>query len=859
MPIINDKALYEKAKKIADEKYSKPSAYKSGYIVKTYKQLGGEYIEDGKEKNLKRWYQENWKSVASSNQYPVLRPTVKVSKKTPLLPSEISNLTEQIHLKQKIKGKNLPPFISQGISMKGKKGRMYGGMDKLPKETLDEISGFIRRPREERPETTPSRLALESGLPKERARNLKEEFSRNYGHPMNARGMRKYEAFLQSQRESEFEIAKKNRVLQGIIIRLFLQRNPDGIIDEARASSDGCVASGKKGRMYGGMDRLPQEALHEISGFLRPPRVHEVQQQFPGYTHRIMPVEHGVREQQRIRDRNVQNLGVMTANRRERLEEARYFVELPVEEQIAEIEAGLPILHVREMYAMTNSNLPYQLLIRYPAIGGSKVRKGGMIPLISADRLNAQYQQNLQQGGPTFQESEARALRIARIRGIESVVMYMIERVAKHTGKSQGEIAGLYRNYIDSRMPQDEFLDLENDQISQILDDFIRMVTAPSEGKGLHKKKGGMPLKDKDIILPPPAVARAVTGEATRPFEGQEVYADFPEAPSVFSDFTLAEEQREIARAEQRNDANIGSLFRQFGQLYPGGLATQGSTTAYNDFTDRYLPSRTMNESYVANLPVAERGRIISAFLRQRQGMCVASGKPKRSSKWIEHVKAHAKKHGVSYKQAMQDSKRTYGGGPSQSKSSKAERHPDEVYTPRSTRGLDTIVERLPERSREAVVSKKLADIQHAQDLQRATRTPLPVSQPHQQVARALRAEQYPTFHYTDAVAVPLNTPPIKPTLKMPEYRERDVSAVDTRRAEKLTQMPDNVELKILQLASNMMTKSPYFDPRKHSMELFHEFMLRNYKRSIKGWYNSDATARKAMMHYYLTGSRNYV
>jgi hypothetical protein len=171
-----------------------------------------------------------------------------------------------------------------------------------------------------------------------------------------------------------------------------------------------------------------------------------------------------------------------------------------------------------------------------------------------------------------------------------------------------------------------------------------------------------MPRKDKDIILPPPAVARAVTGEPTRPFEGQEVYADFPEAPSVFSDFTLAEEQREIARAEQRNDDNIASLYRQYGQMYPGGLAAQGSASAYNDFTETYLPSRRMNESYVANLPPAERRRIIAAFLRQRQGMCVASGKPKRVSKWIEHVKAHAKKHGVSYKQAMQDSRRTYVG-----------------------------------------------------------------------------------------------------------------------------------------------------------------------------------------------------
>ena len=101
MPIINDKALYEKAKKIADEKYSKPSAYKSGFIVKTYKEMGGTYTDDGKPKNLKRWYKERWSDVGGLD-YPVLRPTIKVSKKTPLLPSEISNLTEQIKLKQKI-------------------------------------------------------------------------------------------------------------------------------------------------------------------------------------------------------------------------------------------------------------------------------------------------------------------------------------------------------------------------------------------------------------------------------------------------------------------------------------------------------------------------------------------------------------------------------------------------------------------------------------------------------------------------------------------------------------------------------------------------------------------------------------
>ena len=111
MPIVDDPTLYEKAKKIAGSKYDKHSAYKSGFIVKTYKSLGGTYTNDNKPKNLERWYNEDWKDVGHKD-YPVYRPTIKVSKtKTPLIPSEISNLDEQIKLKQKIKGeKNLPPF-----------------------------------------------------------------------------------------------------------------------------------------------------------------------------------------------------------------------------------------------------------------------------------------------------------------------------------------------------------------------------------------------------------------------------------------------------------------------------------------------------------------------------------------------------------------------------------------------------------------------------------------------------------------------------------------------------------------------------------------------------------------------------
>jgi hypothetical protein len=113
MPKPIDTKLYEKAKSIADEKYSKPSAYKSGFIVKTYKSLGGKYEDDAEPKALKRWFKEEWTDVGNKD-YPVYRPTKRVSKATPLTVQEIapSNLKKQIALKQRLRGKyNLPPFI----------------------------------------------------------------------------------------------------------------------------------------------------------------------------------------------------------------------------------------------------------------------------------------------------------------------------------------------------------------------------------------------------------------------------------------------------------------------------------------------------------------------------------------------------------------------------------------------------------------------------------------------------------------------------------------------------------------------------------------------------------------------------
>jgi hypothetical protein len=112
MPIVLNKELYAEAKRSADRIYSKPSAYKSGYIVKKYKSLGGKYGDDNKEHNLGRWFKERWTDVGHKS-YPTYRPTVRINSKTPLTVNEIDkkNLQEQIRRKQIIKGnKNLPPF-----------------------------------------------------------------------------------------------------------------------------------------------------------------------------------------------------------------------------------------------------------------------------------------------------------------------------------------------------------------------------------------------------------------------------------------------------------------------------------------------------------------------------------------------------------------------------------------------------------------------------------------------------------------------------------------------------------------------------------------------------------------------------
>lgn len=116
MPRPLDLALYERARRAVDRIYKKPSAFRSGAIVKLYKHLGGRYVDDDRSRNLERWFREKWEDVnphKTRTSYPVFRPTVRVSSRTPLTVNEVDSrdLVKKSKLKQKIRGEhNLPPF-----------------------------------------------------------------------------------------------------------------------------------------------------------------------------------------------------------------------------------------------------------------------------------------------------------------------------------------------------------------------------------------------------------------------------------------------------------------------------------------------------------------------------------------------------------------------------------------------------------------------------------------------------------------------------------------------------------------------------------------------------------------------------
>jgi len=107
-----DKDIYNRAKKITDEKYKKNSAYKSMFLVEEYERLGGKINKNLKKSGTATWLKEKWvnlspiamgletdikKLTVCGKKHPkqkseptICRPTKKINKNTTSLAQSFS-------------------------------------------------------------------------------------------------------------------------------------------------------------------------------------------------------------------------------------------------------------------------------------------------------------------------------------------------------------------------------------------------------------------------------------------------------------------------------------------------------------------------------------------------------------------------------------------------------------------------------------------------------------------------------------------------------------------------------------------------------------------------------------------------
>jgi hypothetical protein len=116
-PKPRDSLLYNEVKKEITNKY-KPSAYRSGLIVKQYKNVykdfynsDNAYIGDKpKVSNLGRWFAERWTNqrgeVGYKKKGDIYRPTIRINKDTPKTYNQLSKADIERAKKEKaLKGR----------------------------------------------------------------------------------------------------------------------------------------------------------------------------------------------------------------------------------------------------------------------------------------------------------------------------------------------------------------------------------------------------------------------------------------------------------------------------------------------------------------------------------------------------------------------------------------------------------------------------------------------------------------------------------------------------------------------------------------------------------------------------------
>jgi len=129
--ILNPK-LYEQAKEEANKVYKRHSAYKSMFIQKKYKELGGKYKGNNKG-SLGNWRDEKWIQVVpflesgkkiicgDGKNKKGCRPTIKINEKTPITIKELI----KIHGKEKLLELAKKKQKNMNLRINWKLGKIY--------------------------------------------------------------------------------------------------------------------------------------------------------------------------------------------------------------------------------------------------------------------------------------------------------------------------------------------------------------------------------------------------------------------------------------------------------------------------------------------------------------------------------------------------------------------------------------------------------------------------------------------------------------------------------------------------------------------------------------------------------------
>lgn len=110
-----NKALYERITAKVKKRIPKHSAYRSGQIVKEYKDAGGKYSgkKDDK-KGLGRWFKEKWTNQRGGSGYKkkgdIYRPTKRVTKDTPATHKELTPAQKKKAIAEKKKTGRVKKF-----------------------------------------------------------------------------------------------------------------------------------------------------------------------------------------------------------------------------------------------------------------------------------------------------------------------------------------------------------------------------------------------------------------------------------------------------------------------------------------------------------------------------------------------------------------------------------------------------------------------------------------------------------------------------------------------------------------------------------------------------------------------------